>query len=141
VPNGTPLLLDLCINDADVSRLPGGAMGDRSVNSVLKPPPPPADQPARSKLSRIRFPKWALQFAHRINLKLCKVAPEVHPFLKALSRNKIDPHEVVLELGYCGYQSPKLDLGNLRDLNDFELYRLYKTLKSNDAIFEVLNTL
>jgi hypothetical protein len=32
----------------------------------------------------------------------------------------------------------KLDLGNLRDLNDFELYRLYKTLKSNDAIFEVL---
>lgn len=138
MPNSTPLLLNLCINDADVNRLPGGTMVERGIHFSAKPPAAPADQPAVSKLAAARFPKWVLQLAHKINLKLCKVAPEVHPFLKTLSRNRIDPHEVMRELGNCGHQLRKLDLNDLNNLNDFELYRLYKTLKSNDAIFEVL---
>ena len=87
-----------------------------------------------------RFPKWVLQLAHKIDLKLCKVAPEVHPFLKALSRKRTDPHEIMRELGHCGHQSPKLHFDDLKTLDDFKLYRLYKTLKSNDAIFEVLRS-
>jgi len=96
------------------------------------------DPPVLIKRAQTKWPKWVLQLAHRIDLRSCKVAPEVHPFFRALSRNRIDPHEVMMELSYCGHQSPKLDLNALRDLNDFQLYRLYKTLKSNNAIFEIL---
>jgi hypothetical protein len=55
-----------------------------------------------------------------------------------LSRNRVDLHEVVRELSYCGNLSPKLQLDDLKNLDNFQLYRLYKTLKSNDAVFKIL---
>jgi hypothetical protein len=118
-------------------------MGDRgsvrySRNSLAEPSPLVQTQPALTKRAQTHFPKWVLQLAHKVNLKLCKVAPEIHPFLRVLTSNTVDPHEVMWELSYCGKQSPVLKLDALKDLNDFQLYRLYKTLKSNNAIYEIL---
>jgi hypothetical protein len=92
-----------------------------------------------TKRAQVHFPKWVLQLAHKIDLKLCKVAPEIHPFLRALTRNTVDPHEVMRELLYCSSgSSPPIYESTLNSLNQFQLYRLGKVLESNKAISEAL---
>src|SRR5262245_24694812 len=88
---------------------------------------------------KITLPKWILQLAHKINLWVCKVAPEVHPLLRELTRNKADPFDVMRELVYCqSGQAPKFDVAVLENLDSFQLYRLYKNLKASEAIFKGL---
>ncbi len=143
VLNGTPSPLNLCINDADVRRLSGDAMTNVGANNRASRSDLPAravqDPPVLIKRAQTKWPKWVLQLAHKVNFRLCKVPPEVRPLLKALSRNKIDCDEVIRELLYSvNGQAPPLNVSDLQKLDQFQLYRLYKTLKSNGAMFEAL---
>lgn len=142
MPNSTPLLLNLCINDADVRRLSGGAMGDRgsvrySRSSLAEPSPLVQTQPALTKRAQTHFPKWVLQLAHKINLKFC-VAWNRSPLLVALTKKTANPSIVLQELLKRASGRAPSDLSILDDLSDLQLYRLYKSLKSYGALFDAL---
>ena len=112
-------------------------MVERGIHFSAKPPAAPADQPAVSKLAAARFPKWVLQLAHKINLKLC-VAWNRSPLLVALTKNTANPSIVLQELLKRASGQAPSDLSILDDLSDLQLYRLYKSLKSYGALFDAL---
>jgi hypothetical protein len=109
---------------------------DSSARAVQTPP-------LLTKRAQTKWPKWVLQLAHKIDVKVCRIPAETHPLLAELSRKKLNKSAILREfMNLPPPGSPDaLDLADFQGLDQFQLYRVYKNFKQLPGMDKILDDL